>query len=88
MRVVRVIIMMERIKAIAMKWGACLTCLRNENFTLLSLFFFFSKKNQFSCPIFFLGTRSNNNNNNNNKKNYLNFYFISFYFILYFFEFI
>ena len=31
MIVVRVIIMMERIKAIAMKWGACLTCLRNEN---------------------------------------------------------
>ena len=51
MIVVRVIIIMERIKAIAMKWGACLTCLRNENFTLLSLFFF--KKNQFSCPIFF-----------------------------------
>ena len=42
MIVVRVIIIMERIKAIAMKWGACLTCLRNENFTLLSLFF--SKK--------------------------------------------
>ena len=51
MIVVRVIIIMERIKAIAMKWGACLTCLRNENFTLLSLFF--SKKINLVALFFF-----------------------------------
>ena len=54
MIVVRVIIIMERIKAIAMKWGACLTCLRNENFTLLFLFslLFFGQKKKLIALLF------------------------------------